>query len=292
MRAIAMGEAGSPEGRPASRGPLSPAELVDAGLAEDLGARGDITSELFVPADRVARAAIISREPGVLAGREPAEIVFERLGVTAEWHLSDGDPLAAGTVVATLEGLARRLLGAERTALNFLCRLSGIATLTAAYVAACAPVAVLDTRKTTPGWRALEKAAVAAGGGTNHRMGLDDMFLVKDNHLAIAGSGLAEAVAAARARYPGIPLEVEADDLVGAERAAAAGVDWILLDNMDPQGLRAAVAAVAGRAKLEASGQMNLERAAAAARTGVDAISVGALTHSAPTLDLGLDVTT
>ena len=182
------------------------------------------------------------------------------------------------------------MLAAERTLLNVLCRLSGIATLTARYAAACAPVPVLDTRKTTPGWRALEKAAVRAGGGVNHRMGLDDRVLVKDNHLALAGTGLAAAVARARAEAPGLLVEVEADDLTGVEAGLAAGADWILLDNMDEAAMRAAVVLAAGRARLEASGGMDLARAAAAARCGVDAVSVGAITHSAPALDLGLDM--
>jgi nicotinate-nucleotide pyrophosphorylase (carboxylating) len=189
-----------------------------------------------------------------------------------------------------VEGAARALLAAERTLLNVLCHLSGIATLTASYVEAAHPAAVLDTRKTTPGWRALEKAAVRAGGGTNHRMGLYDRVLVKDNHLALAGAGLAEAVARARRDLPGLLVEVEADDLDGVQAGLAAGADWILLDNMDADAMRAAVALVAGRARLEASGRMTLERAREAAACGVDAVSVGALTHSAPALDLGLDI--
>jgi nicotinate-nucleotide pyrophosphorylase (carboxylating) len=273
----------------AVRGP-SVAEVVRAALAEDLGDRGDVTSAVVIPHGLVASGAVRSRQAGVLAGRAAAEEVLRQCGVSAVWHLSDGDALAAGSVAAEVRGPAHAVLAAERTMLNLLCHLSGIATLTRAYVEAAAPAAVLDTRKTTPGLRALEKAAVAAGGGVNHRMGLHDRVLVKDNHLALAGAGLAEAVAAARSRWPDLLVEVEADDLEGVRRALAAGADWILLDNMGPQEMRAAVREVAGRARLEASGRMDLARAREAAACGVDAVSVGALTHSAPTLDLGLDL--
>lgn len=265
-------------------------ELVAAALAEDLGERGDITSASIVPAELRAVARVVSRAHGVLAGSAAAEEVCRQTGISARWLAEDGARLAPGTVVAELSGPARAVLRAERTLLNLLCRLSGVATLTAAYVEACAPVAVLDTRKTTPGLRALEKAAVAAGGGTNHRMGLFDQVLVKDNHLALAGADLAEAVTRARNAYPGVVVEVEADDLDGVRRGLDAGADWILLDNMRPETMREAVALAAGRAKLEASGGMTLEGARAAAACGVDAVSVGALTHSAPALDLGLDI--
>jgi nicotinate-nucleotide pyrophosphorylase (carboxylating) len=265
---------------------------VRVALAEDLGDRGDVTSQLFVPCDLVATAQLVSRQAGIFAGRAPGEEVLDQCGVTADWLLNDGDPLVPGALVAKIQGSARAVLIAERTLLNFVCHLSGIATMTRKFVDACAPALVLDTRKTTPGLRMLEKAAVAAGGGTNHRIGLFDRVLVKDNHLALAGAGLEDAVAQARVRFPDLLVEVEADDLDGVRRAAACGVDWILLDNMEPADLRAAVAAVAGRARLEASGRMNLERARAAAACGVDAISIGALTHSAPTLDLGLDIST
>jgi len=272
------------------RGPLTLPELVAAALAEDLGERGDITSQLLIPADLRAEGAVVARAGGVLAGRAAAEEVARQTGLQATFVLADGDGLEPGQTVARLTGPARALLAAERTVLNFLTRLSGIATLTARYVEACEPAAVLDTRKTTPGWRALEKAAVRAGGGTNHRLGLYDRALVKDNHLALAGAGLAEAVAAARRELPDVLVEVEADDLEGVAAAIAAGADWVLLDNMDADGLRAAVALAGGRALLEASGGMTLERAAEAAACGVHAVSVGALTHSAPALDLGLDV--
>ncbi len=268
---------------------MTTAELVAAALAEDLGGRGDITSALLVPDDARLPARLSSRAEGVLAGRAAGEEVLRQTGIGGRWLLDDGARLAAGTVIAEIEGPARAVLGAERTLLNLLCHLSGVATLTAAYVRAAAPAAVLDTRKTTPGMRALEKAAVVAGGGANHRMGLFDRVLVKDNHLAIAGAGLVEAVARARRELPGVLVEVEADDLDGVRAALDAGADWILLDNMTPAELREAVALVGGRARTEASGGMTLEGARAAGRTGVNAVSVGALTHSAPALDLGLD---
>ena len=273
-----------------SRGPIEVPELVAAALAEDLGERGDITSALLVPEAARATGAVVARSPGVLAGRAVAEEVLRQCGVGGEWLAADGDRLAPGQAVVRIAGPARAVLAAERTLLNALCHLSGIATQARRYADACAPVAVLDTRKTTPGWRALEKAAVRAGGGTNHRMGLHDMVLVKDNHLALAGAGLADAVARARRELPGVQVEVEADDLDGVRRALEAGADWVLLDNMDAEAMRRAVALTAGRARLEASGRMDLERAAEAARCGVDAVSVGALTHSSPALDLGLDL--
>lgn len=267
--------------------------VVAAALAEDLGERGDITSALLIPAERRATARIVSRAEGVLAGRAAGEEVLRQAGVSGDWRATDGDRLRPGSVVAEIEGPARAVLTAERTLLNLLCHLSGIATLTAAFVAACGDmVQVLDTRKTTPGLRALEKAAVLAGGGANHRMGLYDRVLVKDNHLALAGAGLADAVARARREMPGVLVEVEADDLGCVRLALDAGADWILLDNMTPDEMREAVSLTAGRARLEASGGMTLEGARAAAATGVDAVSVGALTHSAPALDLGLDIDT
>ena len=264
--------------------------LVAGALAEDLGERGDVTSEVTVPAGGRAAADVVSRATGVLAGRAAAQEVLRQTGLGASWFREDGDRLSPGTVVARVDGLARTLLAAERTLLNLLCRLSGIATLTAVYVDACDPVAVLDTRKTTPGLRELEKAAVRAGGGCNHRSGLFDQVLVKDNHLALGGVELAAAVRAARAALPDAPVEIEADDLDVVRRAIAAGADWVLLDNMNPGELRAAVSLAAGRVRLEASGSMTPEGAGAAAACGVDAVSVGALTHSAPALDLGLDL--
>jgi len=266
------------------------ARVVAHALAEDLGERGDITSELTIPADLAATAQVVSRASGVLAGRDAGEEVLRQTGLRGEWHHSDGDRLAPGTVVADISGPARAVLTAERTLLNLLCHLSGIASLTAVYAEAVAPARVLDTRKTTPGLRLLAKAAVAAGGGDNHRSGLFDRVLVKDNHLALAGAGLGDAVARARRDLPGVLVEVEADDLDGVRLALDAGADWILLDNMSPERLREAVAVVDGRALLEASGGMTLDGARTAAACGVDAVSVGALTHSAPALDLGLDI--
>jgi nicotinate-nucleotide pyrophosphorylase (carboxylating) len=264
--------------------------LVAAALAEDLGKRGDITSQLMIPDDTFAIAEVVARSPGVFAGRDAGAEVINQAQLAAEWLCKDGAKLAAGQTVVRVTGSARTILAAERTLLNFLSHLSGIATMTAEYVAACRPALVLDTRKTTPGWRQLEKAAVVAGGGTNHRMGLFDRVLVKDNHLALAGESLANVVRLARKRLPGVIVQVEADDLQGVERALACEVDWILLDNMDVATMRHAVRVNRGRTKLEASGRMDLERAAAAAACGVDAISVGALTHSAHVLDLGLDM--
>jgi len=269
---------------------VSPEEVVAIALAEDLGGRGDITSELLVPADAQAVARVVSRRDGVFAGRAAGEEVVRQTGIGATWWREDGARLTRGDVVAEVFGSARAVLTAERTLLNLLCHLSGVATLTAAYVEVCGEVAVLDTRKTTPGLRDLEKAAVVAGGGVNHRFGLYDRVLVKDNHLALAGAGLVDAVARARREMPDVLVEVEADDMEGVRLALEAGADWILLDNMSPAALRDAVAVTAGRALLEASGGMTLEGARAAAETGVDAVSVGALTHSAPSLDLGLDI--
>ncbi|MGD9696881.1 MAG: carboxylating nicotinate-nucleotide diphosphorylase [Thermoleophilia bacterium] len=265
-------------------------DVVAAALSEDLGDRGDITSSLLIPEGRRAEARVVSRAAGVLAGRAAGEEVLRQTSIEGRWPLEDGARLEPGSVVAEIAGPARLVLTAERTLLNLLCHLSGVATLTAAYVEAAAPAAVLDTRKTLPGMRTLQKAAVAAGGGANHRMGLFDRVLVKDNHLALAGAGLVDAVARARRELPGVIVEVEADDLDGVRHALRAGADWILLDNMTPDELREAVAVVDGRARLEASGGMTLEGARAAGATGVDAVSVGALTHSAPSLDLGLDI--
>lgn len=266
------------------------AALVAAALAEDLGERGDITSQVIIPASLHTTAQVVSRSEGILAGVDAANEVVRQTGLTATWHRRDGHAVSPGTVVGAISGPAQAVLIAERTLLNLLCHLSGIATLTAAYVDAAMPAAVLDTRKTTPGLRALEKAAVVAGGGTNHRMGLYDRVLVKDNHLALAGAGLGDAVRRAREHFPEVLVEVEADDLDGVRNALEAGADWILLDNMTADAMRQAVQLVAGRARLEASGGMTLDGARAAADCGVDAISVGALTHSAAVLDLGLDI--
>jgi nicotinate-nucleotide pyrophosphorylase (carboxylating) len=265
------------------------AELVARALAEDVGG-GDVTSLATVPDGRRARAEITQKEPGVLYGIGAAEeafrqcdsnATFERLAREGEWR--------SGGQVLRVEGDARGLLAAERTALNLLGRLSGVATATARHVRVVAGtgVRILDTRKTTPGLRALEKAAVVAGGGENHRTGLYDEILIKENHAAMAG-GVGPAVGAARAAFPALPLEVECRDADDVREALAAGAKRLLLDNMTPAGLKAIVAEVDGRARLEASGGVTLETLRELAGTGVDAISIGALTHSAPTLDLSL----
>jgi nicotinate-nucleotide pyrophosphorylase (carboxylating) len=264
--------------------------LVRSALAEDVGG-GDVTSHATVPAVTRAVATIAQKAPGVVFGLDAAEAAFraldpdvslERLGPEGQWREPPAPVLRAS-------GDARALLGAERTALNFLGRLSGVATLTARCVGAVAGTAVqiLDTRKTTPGLRALEKAAVVAGGGANHRAGLYDMVLIKENHAVLAG-GVAAAVRAAAAAYPELPLEVECATRAEVDEALEAGATRILLDNMGPDELRAVVAHVAGRARLEASGGIALDTLRVHAETGVDWISIGALTHSAPALDLSL----
>jgi nicotinate-nucleotide pyrophosphorylase (carboxylating) len=264
--------------------------LVAAALAEDLGERGDVTSRVTIPEGARARGRVVARSGGVLAGRAFGEEVLRQTGVTGTWQAADGARLSPGESVLGVDGPAWAVLAAERTLLNGMSHLSGIATMTAAFVEAARPAHVLDTRKTTPGWRVLEKAAVAAGGGVNHRMGLHDMVLVKDNHLAMGGVDLPVAVARAREELPGIPVEVEADDLDGVRLALDAGADRILLDNMDEATMREAVGLCDGRAVTEASGGMDLAGATRAAACGVDFVSVGALTHSAPALDLALDL--
>ena len=265
-------------------------QVVLRALAEDVG-DNDVTSEATVPSGTRAVATITQKAPGVVFGLDAAETAFlaldpdvtlERLGPEAEWRAAPAPVLGA-------TGDARALLAAERTALNFLQRLSGVATLTARCVEAVrgTGVQILDTRKTTPGLRVLEKAAVAAGGGVNHRAGLYDMVLIKENHVALAG-GVGAAVRAAAAAFPELALEVECATGADVDEALAAGAQRILLDNMDPAELRATVAHVAGRAKLEASGGIGLDMLREHAQTGVDCISVGALTHSAPALDLSL----
>jgi nicotinate-nucleotide pyrophosphorylase (carboxylating) len=267
-------------------------DLVTRALAEDLGA-GDVTTSAIVPAAARARALITQKAAGSVFGFEAAEETFRALDpdVELERLVAEGRWREGGEVLR-IEGDARALLSAERTALNFLQRLSGVATMTARYVRAIEgigprPPRILDTRKTTPGLRALEKAAVAAGGGVNHRVGLYDAILIKENHIAIAG-GVGEAVRRARDAEPGLALEVECRTLAEVDEALATGAQRILLDNMTPRQLRAAVARVGGRAELEASGGVTLQTLRAVAATGVDFISVGALTHSAPALDLSL----
>jgi len=269
--------------------PVDLDDVVARALSEDLGS-GDVTAGATVPAEARARARIVQKAPGVIFGLEAAERTFRALdsAVELERRAPEGVWRESGEVLEA-RGLARALLSAERTALNFLARLSGVATLTALLTREVEGTGarLLDTRKTTPGLRALEKAAVRAGGGVNHRAGLYDMILIKENHAALAG-GVGEAVARARAAAPGLPLEVECRDLDEVEEALEAGADRILLDNMTPDELRAAVARVAGRARLEASGGITATMLRTVAQTGVDFISVGALTHSAPALDLSL----
>jgi nicotinate-nucleotide pyrophosphorylase (carboxylating) len=255
-------------------------ELIDRALAEDVG-DGDLTTSILVPPGARARAHIEQREPGVIAGLDVAAAVFERFDVRLE---------PAKDVVARLDGPAAGILTAERTALNFLGRLSGIATLTGRYVKAVegTGVKILDTRKTTPGMRELEKAAVVAGGGTNHRMGLYDAVMIKENHAAAAG-GLAAATRKAVAEAPaGVEVCVECQQPEDVDIALEAGADRLLLDNMTSAELVECVARAGGRATLEASGGVTLENVREIAETGVDFISVGALTHSAPALDLSL----
>jgi nicotinate-nucleotide pyrophosphorylase (carboxylating) len=264
--------------------------VVRTALDEDVGA-GDRTTEGVVPADARCRAELVLEEPGVACGIGAARAVFEALDpdVRFEPLLGDGDGVSDPPApLAELEGRARALLTGERTALNLLGRMCGIATLTARYVAAVegTGVTILDTRKTTPGLRALEKYAVRRGGGANHRAGLDDAILVKDNHLRIAG-GIAPAVAALR---DGLPIEVEAETLADVAEALEAGADRILLDNMTPAEVAEAVGLVAGRVPLEASGGISLATVRAYAVTGVDFISIGALTHSVRSLHVSLEV--
>jgi nicotinate-nucleotide pyrophosphorylase (carboxylating) len=265
-------------------------EIVRAALAEDVGS-GDATTLATVDAAARARATITQKAPGVVFGLEAAERVFSELdaAVTFERLSPEGAWQEAGTQVLRVEGPARALLTGERTALNLLQRLSGVATLTARYVKAVegTGVQILDTRKTTPGLRMLEKAAVRAGGGTNKRIGLFDAMLIKENHIAAAG-GVRQAIEQARSAYPDLPLEVECRNPEEIAQALEAGAPRVLLDNMDPAQLRAAVEQVGGRAELEASGGITLDTVRAHAVEGLDFISVGALTHSACALDLSL----
>jgi nicotinate-nucleotide pyrophosphorylase (carboxylating) len=270
-------------------------ELIDLALREDL-ALGDITSEATVPADRQATAVMLAKEDGVISGLETARAVFSRIDPTVRFAalVSDGDRVASGTRLAEISGNARSILAAERTALNLIQRLSGIATITADYVSAVdgTSASVIDTRKTTPGMRYLEKAAVRHGGGSNHRYNLGDAVLIKDNHLAAIGGNhpIRDAVTAAKRRAPHTSkVEVEVIDLAGVQEALDAQADIIMLDNMSLAEMRRAVKLVDGRALLEASGGITLETIRDVAETGVDLISVGALTHSAPSLDISLD---
>lgn len=269
-------------------------KAVRAALAEDLGRAGDITSAATIPPDTVARAVIAARKPGVIAGLDLARTAFTQMSaeIAFEAKVADGDAVTAGSTVATISGPARAILSAERVALNFLGHLSGVASATRRFADAIADTGaqIICTRKTTPGLRAFEKYAVRCGGGSNHRFGLDDAMLIKDNHIAVAG-GVGAAVERARA-FAGIlvKIEIEVDTLDQLGEALAAGADVVLLDNMPPDLLAQAVAINQGRAVLEASGNVTLESVAAIAATGVDFISSGWITHSAPILDLGLDI--
>ncbi|MDX8469926.1 carboxylating nicotinate-nucleotide diphosphorylase [Mesorhizobium sp. VK23B] len=268
--------------------------IVRNALVEDLGRGSDLTSESVIPHDRAATLALTARQAGVIAGLDLAAYAFLLVETTIDMQVRrpDGSEVAVGETVASVSGPARALLTAERTALNFLCHLSGIATATAAIVDAVRghKAKIVCTRKTTPGLRALEKYAVRAGGGANHRFGLDDAMLIKDNHIAIAGD-IRTAIERARAAAGHmVKIEVEVDTLEQLDIALAAGIDAVLLDNMSVDQLTQAVAMVGGRAITEASGRVNVQTAPAIAATGVDLISVGWITHSAPILDIGLDI--
>jgi nicotinate-nucleotide pyrophosphorylase (carboxylating) len=268
--------------------------VVRAALAEDLGRAGDVTSAACIPEGAVMKAAFVARREGRIAGLDCARLTVRAMDPQARFELvtPDGADAAAGAVLARVEGHARALLTAERVALNLMQRLSGIATLTRAYVRAVegTRARIVDTRKTTPGLRALEKYAVRCGGGGNHRFSLDDAILIKDNHIAVCG-GVAAAVKRARAAAGWLMIvEIEVDTLAQLEQALGAGPDVVLLDNFSIDDLKRAVTMAAGKVALEASGGVTLETVRAIAETGVDAISVGALTHSAPALDIGLDI--
>jgi nicotinate-nucleotide pyrophosphorylase (carboxylating) len=267
--------------------------MVRTALIEDLGLSGDITSAAVISEDHRSTVVMAARQPGVIAGLDAAELTFQLVdpAIVMTRHLNDGMAVRPGDVIATISGPSRGLLTAERTALNFLSHLSGIASVTASIVAAIAgtKAAVACTRKTTPGLRALEKYAVRAGGGMNHRFALHDAMLIKDNHIAIAG-GAREALRRAKASVGHmVKIEIEVDTLDQLVEVMEDGVDAVLLDNMQPGELREAVRIVDGRAITEASGRITPETAAAIAASGVDLISVGWITHSAPVLDIGLD---
>ena len=276
--------------------PLSPVLIEDAvrrALAEDLGLAGDITTDATIPDNAMARAVIAARKPGVIAGLDVAEEVFFQIDEDIQFlpTIDDGQKVDAGTAIAEIEGPARGILSGERVALNFLGHMSGVATLTSAYVATIRDTGatIICTRKTAPGLRAFEKYAVRAGGGMNHRFGLHDAVLIKDNHVAAAG-GVAEAVRAAKTRAGHmVKIEVEIDRLDQLDAAVDEGADIVMLDNMAPETMREAVRRVPGHVITEASGGVSLDTVRAIAETGVDLISVGAITHSAPVLDLGLD---
>jgi nicotinate-nucleotide pyrophosphorylase (carboxylating) len=268
--------------------------IVRAALIEDLGRAGDITTDAIVPADARVEAVIAARQPGVLGGLDAALMAWELLDPTLEFErlCDDGARLERSTKVAVIRGRARPVLAAERVALNLLCRVSGVASATRVLADAIAgyKARIVCTRKTTPGLRLLEKYAVRLGGGANHRFGLDDAMLIKDNHIAMAGSVTKALERAKAAAGHLVKIELEVDTLDQLAEALDCGVDAVLLDNMDPDMLRRAVAMVAGRAVTEASGRITAETAPAIAAAGVDLISSGWITHSAPILDLGLDI--
>jgi nicotinate-nucleotide pyrophosphorylase (carboxylating) len=279
--------------------PLTTEEIrraVHAALTEDIGA-GDVTTLATVPESATSAAAMRARDALVVAGLDFVACAFAELSpeIKIERLAADGQRVNGGDTLLKISGPSRAILSAERVALNFVQRLSGVATLTAQFVDAIrgTPAQILDTRKTTPGWRRFEKYAVTCGGGKNHRVGLFDMVLIKDNHLAALRdaqpNAIAAAVARAREKFPQLKIEVEADTLEQVEQAAEAGADFILLDNMNPVQLRLAVQKIRGRAKTEASGGVNLASVRAIAESGVDFISVGAITHSARAVDIGLD---
>ena len=268
--------------------------IVRAALEEDLGRAGDVTSDAIIPPSMTASAVLAARKPGVISGLPVAEAAFRLLqkGLVFEPLAQDGDPVAAGAPVARVRGDARAILTAERVALNFVCRMSGVATLTARYVDLVkhTRARICETRKTTPNLRFLEKYAVRCGGGSNHRFGLDDAFLIKDNHIAVAG-GIRQALQAAKAAAGHlVKIEIEVDTLEQLAEVIEEGADVVLFDNMGPDQIRRGVEMVAGSMRTEASGGIDLSTARAIAETGVDLMSVGALTHSAPILDLGLDI--
>ena len=267
-------------------------ELIRKALAEDLAGGQDITSVATVSGTERVVADFVARKPGVIAGIDMAVATLREVGITdIEVRLNDGDQVGPGSVLLTVRGDTRAILLAERTALNFLGHLGGIATLTNTWVKAIADTGcvIRDTRKTTPGMRLLEKAAVVAGGGSNHRLSLSDAALIKDNHIAAAG-GVVEAFAKVRAAFPEAFIEIEVDTLDQLKEVATESPDLVLLDNMSPEECRTAVEFVAGRFKLEASGGISLENAKSYAESGVDYLAIGALTHSAPVLDIGLDM--
>jgi nicotinate-nucleotide pyrophosphorylase (carboxylating) len=274
--------------------PLSPStyrDLVSRALAEDVGA-GDVTTEATVRADVLGRGVLLAKSPLVVAGMGVAATAFALVnpGAVLTARIDDGTACEPGTIIGDVRGPARALLTAERVALNFLQRLSGIATITRRFVdASGGRITILDTRKTTPGLRVLERYAVRMGGGTNHRFGLYDAFLIKDNHIRLAG-GVAAAVGSARQLRPDLPIEVEAQNLEEVDDALASGVDVLLVDNLPLDAVRDAVRRARGRAKVEISGGVTLDRLDALADTGADFVSVGALTHSAPAADISLEL--